>query len=139
MLNFPADKKIILFDGVCNLCNDAITMVIKNDINNHFVFSSLQSGIGKDICHNLKIDTTKTDSIVLYNPTDFSYAIKSTAALRIMKRFGSWWKLTQVFFLIPKPIRDLAYDVIAKNRYKWFGKKESCMIPTKGLENKFLD
>ena len=136
--NLPKDKKIILFDGVCNLCNDSVLKVIKHDKNNAFVFTSLQSDIGKQIINHIKIDTSKTDSIILYEP-NVSYDIKSTAALKIMKEFGGFWNLTQLFWIFPEPIRNIVYDYIAKNRYKWFGKKESCMIPTPELKSKFLE
>ena len=136
--NLPKDKKIILFDGVCNLCNDSVLKVIKQDKNNVFMFTSLQSDIGKQIINHIKIDTSKIDSIILYEP-GVSYDVKSTAALKIMKEFGGMWSLLQIFWIFPEPIRNIVYDYIAKNRYKWFGKKESCMIPTPELKAKFLE
>jgi predicted DCC family thiol-disulfide oxidoreductase YuxK len=138
MVDLPKNKKIILFDGICNLCNDSVLKVIKYDKKDHFVFAALQSKSGQDIINYLKIDVSKTDSIILYEP-DVAYDIKSTAALKIMKDFGGFWVLTQVFEILPTPIRDYFYDYIAKNRYKWFGKKESCMIPTPELKAKFLN
>lgn len=136
--NLPKDKKIILFDGVCNLCNDSVLKVIKHDKSDAFVFTSLQSDIGQQIIKHIGIDTSKTDSIILYEP-NISYDVKSTAALKIMKEFGGFWSLMQVFWIFPGPIRNVVYDYIAKNRYKWFGKKESCMIPTPELKAKFLE
>ena len=138
MVDIPKNKKIILFDGICNLCNDSVLKVIKYDKRDHFVFVALQSKIGQDIINYLKIDVSKIDSIILYQP-GVAYDIKSTAALKIMKDFGGFWVLTQVFEILPTPIRDYFYDYIAKNRYKWFGKKESCMIPTPELKAKFLN
>lgn len=137
MVDLPAHKKIILFDGVCNLCNDAVVRIIKFDKKNSFVFASLQSDVGKQIIRYLKIDTSKIDSIILYEP-NVSYDIKSSAALKVMNDFGGFWKLTHFFWALPKPIRDTVYDFIAKNRYKWFGKKNECMIPTPDLKKKFL-
>ncbi|WP_299713328.1 thiol-disulfide oxidoreductase DCC family protein [uncultured Tenacibaculum sp.] len=137
MLDFPADKKIIIFDGVCNLCNQSVLKVIKLDKKNAFLFTSLQSEIGKEILEHLKIDTSKIDSIILLDPKG-KYYIKSSAALKIMSSFNGFWKLTQIFWLIPKALRNLVYDFIAKNRYKWFGKKDQCMIPTPELTSKFL-
>lgn len=137
MRNLPADKKIILFDGVCNLCNNSIVKVIKHDRENKFVFASLQSAIGNEITQYLGIDTSKIDSIILYEP-NVAYYIKSTAALHIMNEFGGFWKLSQLFYIFPEVIRNVVYDFVAKNRYKWYGKKESCMIPTKEIESKFL-
>ena len=138
MIDFPTNKKIILFDGVCNLCNNAVLNVIKNDRKNTFLFSALQSDSGKKITAYLKIDISKVDSIILYEPS-ISYDLKSTAALKIMNNFGGLWKLTQIGWLFPEFFRDFVYDFIAKNRYKWFGKKEECMIPTPNLKAKFLD
>lgn len=138
MIDIPKNKKIILFDGVCNLCNNTVLKVIKNDKNNNFVFAALQSKKGIEITNYLKIDTSKIDSIILYEP-GVAYDIKSTAALKIMSSFGGFWFLTQFFKIFPESIRDFMYAYIAKNRYKWFGKKESCMIPTPELKAKFLD
>ncbi len=137
MVDIPKNKKLILFDGICNLCNNAVTKVISNDTNNIFIFAALQSEAGKEIINHLKIDVSKIDSIILYEPS-ISYDIKSTAALKIMNDFGGIWKLSQLFWVFPESFRNFIYDYIAKNRYKWFGKKESCMIPTPELKAKFL-
>lgn len=127
-----------MFDGVCNLCNSAIIKVIKNDRKNVFVFAALQSEIGRKIVDELKIDTSKIDSIILYEPA-VAYYIKSEAAFKIMNEFGGAWKLLQIFSLLPTKINDFFYSIIAKNRYKWFGKKDVCMIPTPELQAKFLN
>ena len=137
-MDIPKNKKIILFDGICNLCNDVVLKVIKYDKKNIFLFSSLQSKIGKEITDHLGIDISKIDSIILYEP-GVSYDIKSTAALKIIQDFKGIWSLTYILFLFPEGFRNLIYDYIAKNRYKWFGKKEKCMIPTPELKEKFLD
>ena len=138
MIDLPKNKKLILFDGICNLCNNAVLKVIKNDRKNTFVFTALQSETGKKVIDHLKIDISKIDSIILYEP-NVSYDIKSTAALKIMNDFGGFWKATQLFLIFPEKFRNLIYDYIAKNRYKWFGKKENCMIPSPELKVKFLD
>ncbi|MGB3606999.1 MAG: DCC1-like thiol-disulfide oxidoreductase family protein [Psychroserpens sp.] len=134
----PKDKKLILFDGVCNLCNASITYVIKHDKNNTFMFAPLQSEAGEQIIAKYNIDVEKTDSILLYS-NDNGLSIKSTAALKIAKHLGVPINLMIVFFIIPTFIRDWVYDYIAKNRYKWYGKKEACMIPTPELKAKFLE
>ena len=138
MINLPKNKKIILFDGICNLCNSAVTIVIKQDKKNTFLFAAIQSKKGKEIVDYLEIDIAKIDSIILYEP-GVSYEVKSTAAIKIMNDFGQFWQLTKLFWVFPKGLRNQVYDFIAKNRYKWFGKKESCMIPTNDLKSKFLD
>jgi predicted DCC family thiol-disulfide oxidoreductase YuxK len=138
MVDIPKNKKVILFDGVCNFCNNAVTIVIKFDRKNTFLFAAIQSENGKKIIDYLDIDTSKTDSVILYEP-GVSYEIKSTAALNVMDGFGGIWRITKLAFIFPKVFRDFIYDYIARNRYKWFGKKDNCMIPTPALKAKFLD
>ena len=138
MIDFPLDKKIILFDGVCNLCNEAVLTIIKHDHKNKFVFTALQSSTGKKIIQELHIDISIIDSIILFYPKT-SYNSKSTAALKIMSDFGGFWKLSKLGWIFPLVFRDFIYDYIAKNRYKWFGKKDNCMIPTPELNSKFLN
>ena len=136
--NIPENKKLILFDGVCNLCNEAVLNIIKQDKKDIFLFTALQSNTGKNIINELGIDTSKIDSIVLYIPRE-DYFIKSEAALKIANEFYGLWKLIQVFRIFPVFFNDFFYDFIARNRYRWFGKKEECMIPTKKLNPKFLN
>ena len=137
MIDIPKDKKIILTDGVCNLCNGIVLKIIKYDMRNTFLFANLQSEAGKELTKYLGIDTKKIDAIILYEP-GVSYEIKSNAALKIMDDFGGFWKLTFVLRVFPVSFRDVIYDIIAKNRYKWFEKKESCMMPTPEMKAKFL-
>lgn len=128
--------KIILFDGVCNLCNGAVTFVIKRDPKDHFRFAALQSDIGQALVAEHNIDTTKVDSIILIeNNRVYS---KSTAALRIAKYMRGAYPLLYGFIIIPNFIRNWVYDFVARNRYKWYGKKDACMIPTPELKAKFL-
>tara|TARA_R110000851_G_scaffold86328_9_gene187493 strand:+ start:1692 stop:2102 length:411 start_codon:yes stop_codon:yes gene_type:complete len=131
------NNKIILFDGVCNLCNSSVQYVIKRDKSNAYRFAALQSEIGKKLVEERGIDTSQIDSIILIEP-GVAYYTKSTAALKIAQSFGGVWQLTSVFEWIPEKIRDWVYDYIAKNRYKWYGKKDACMIPTPELKSKFL-
>ncbi|NND87624.1 MAG: thiol-disulfide oxidoreductase DCC family protein [Flavobacteriaceae bacterium] len=131
-----SEHKIILFDGVCNLCNSSVLFVIKRDPKNHFRFAALQSEIGKKLLTKHQIDPENTDSIVLIE--DERVFVKSTAALRIARHLSGGWPMISVFFLVPKFIRNWIYDLIAKNRYRWYGKKDQCMIPTKELQAKFL-
>jgi predicted DCC family thiol-disulfide oxidoreductase YuxK len=137
MVDLPENKKLILFDGVCNLCSNAVTKVIKYDKKNTFLFAALQSETGLEVTKLLQIDTSKVDSIILYEPT-ISYDIKSTAALKVMLHFGGIWQLTKLCFIFPEGFRNMVYDFIAKNRYKWFGKEDNCMVPTPELKTKFL-
>jgi predicted DCC family thiol-disulfide oxidoreductase YuxK len=138
MIDLPINKKIIIFDGVCNLCNNTVLKVIKYDKKNIFLFTALQSDKGKEIINHLGIDLSKVDSIILYEP-GISYDIKSTAALKIMQEFKEFWVLSRLFLMTPEYVRNVIYDFIAKKRYKWFGKRENCMIPTPELNAKFLN
>lgn len=133
----PKNKKLILFDGVCNLCNTSIQYIIKRDKKNTFIFTPLQSEIGCQLIKAYKIDPIHTDSILFYSETK-GIKNKSTAILYIAYHLGFPNNLMTFFFIIPNFIRNWIYDYIAKNRYKWYGKKESCMIPTPELENKFI-
>jgi predicted DCC family thiol-disulfide oxidoreductase YuxK len=137
MQTLPKNKKIILFDGVCNLCNSWVQFVIKNDKKDAFRFVALQSDLGQEIIHYIGIGSQNIDSIILYQPT-VAYYYKSSAVLEIAKILGGIYSLVWIFKIIPKDVRDAMYDYIAKNRYKWYGKKESCMIPTPEIKAKFL-
>ena len=134
--NLPKDKKIVLFDGVCNYCNDKINFIIKNDKNDVFRFVSLQSETGQKIIKYLGINLS-IDSIVLYEP-GYAYYIKSEAVFRIIRHLSSTIKLLLIFNFIPNSIKNIFYDFIAKNRYNWYGKKESCMLPTDDVKRKFI-
>lgn len=134
----PKNKKLILFDGVCNLCNSSVQYVIKHDKHNIFLFAPLQGETGKKIISHYNIDTSKTDSIILYSE-EKGVVYKSTAALKIASRIGFPRNLISIFLIVPAFIRNWVYDFIAKNRYKWYGKKDECMIPTPDLKSKFLN
>ena len=112
--------------------------VIKRDKKNKFLFAPLQSDIGKEIITVFNIDTQNTDSIILYNPKTNTITSKSSAALHIAKHLGFPTNLMVVFLIIPSFIRNWVYNFVAKNRYKWYGKKASCMIPTPELQSKFI-
>lgn len=135
--NLPPNKKIILFDGVCNLCDQAVQFVIQHDKNDVFRFVALQSELGQDILKHIGINPVNIDSVILYEP-GIAYYYKSTAAIEITKSLGGFWHLGTAFRIIPTGIRNQLYDYIAKNRYKWYGKKENCFIPTEELKSKFL-
>ncbi|PWH82504.1 thiol-disulfide oxidoreductase [Algibacter marinivivus] len=140
-MNFgvPTNKKLILFDGVCNLCNSSVLYVIKRDKRNLFLFAPLQSEVGKQIIEKFNIDTNKVDSIILYNPEKDTINYKSKAALKVASQLGFPTNILSIFLIIPSFISNWVYDFIARNRYKWYGKKEACMIPTPELRSKFLD
>jgi predicted DCC family thiol-disulfide oxidoreductase YuxK len=137
MENLPKDKKIILFDGVCNLCDATVQFLIKRDKKDIFRFVAIQSETGQQIIKHIGIDTSKTDSIILYEPGN-AYYYKAEAALKIARELGGVYSLLSVFLLLPKRFSNVVYDYVARNRYKWYGKKNECMIPTPAMKSKFL-
>jgi predicted DCC family thiol-disulfide oxidoreductase YuxK len=138
MIDIPKNKDLILFDGVCNLCHNSVQYVIERDTHNRFVFASLQSNLGQQVLKHHNINPDVTDSIILYRHNK-GIKIKSTAALLIANKLGLPSSLLSVFLIIPPFLRHLVYDFIAINRYRWFGKQESCWLPTAELKAKFLD
>lgn len=138
MTGLPQNKKIILFDGACNLCNEAVQFVIKYDYNDTFRFVSLQSEKGIEIIKYIGLDTKHVDSIVLYEP-GIAYFIKSDAALEISKNLGGLFHYGTFFRIIPTFLRDLVYNYIANNRYKWNDKNGTCSFNIDDkFKNKFL-
>ena len=130
-------KQIILFDGVCNLCNNAVQFVIKRDKKDVFRYAALQSEVGQQLTKERGIDTATVDSIILIDPGT-AYYTKSTAALEIGKELKGYRTISSILMGIPSKLRDIVYDFIAKNRYKWYGRKDQCMVPTPELQSKFL-
>ncbi|HET8736580.1 MAG TPA: DCC1-like thiol-disulfide oxidoreductase family protein [Pricia sp.] len=132
------NKKIILFDGLCNLCNGAIQFIIKRDTKDVFRYAPLQGDIGQKLITERHIDTDAVDSIILIDP-GVAYYTKSDAALEIGKHLKGYRTISSILLGIPVAIRNFVYDFIARNRYQWYGKKEHCMIPTQELKAKFLE
>ena len=137
MVDLPKNKQLILFDGVCHLCNGAVQYILKNDKKDVFLFTPLQSDTGKQVIEDYQIDTTKVDSILLLNPKK-KLLYKSGAVLRIAFHLKFPINVLSVFLVIPPSIRNWVYDQIAKNRYKWNGKRETCMMPSPEIRKKFL-
>ena len=131
------NKKIILFDGVCNLCNTTVQRVIKADNEDIFRFAPLQSELGQRLIQERAINTKEIDSIILIEP-DIAYYTKSDAALQIGKFLKRYRTLSRFLMFFPEGLRNFIYDFVARNRYKWYGKKDACMIPTPELQAKFL-
>jgi predicted DCC family thiol-disulfide oxidoreductase YuxK len=131
------DNPVLLFDGVCNLCNGVVQFVIRNDHKKQIRFASLQSGIGIQLQEQFGHNVGNLETVVLIiNNRMFT---ESSAILRILRILGLPWSLMYGCMIIPKVLRDMVYRFIAKNRYKWFGKQESCMIPTPELRSLFLE
>lgn len=130
------EEPIVLFDGVCNLCNGAVQFIIKRDKEEKFRFASLQSESGQKILNQYGLPTASFNSFVLIMGD--RYFIKSTAVLNVLKELGGIYRMFYAFIMLPKPLRDFVYDLIAKSRYQLFGKNDSCMVPTPDLKQRFL-
>lgn len=128
---------ILLFDGVCNFCDSTVQLILKYDEAEQFQFAALQSDAGQELLKEYQLPLENFDSLVVIEEN--RYYLKSSAALKIAKYLSGFWKLFYVFILIPRPLRDFLYGIIAKNRYKWFGRKESCRIPAPKERKRFLN
>ena len=131
------DKPIILFDGICNLCQGSVQFVLKHDKKRQFLFASLQSTIATELIRSFQNTSPRTDSFVLVE--NGKMYMRSTAALRVCRRLNGWLPLLYGLIIIPRFIRDVVYDLVARNRYKWFGKLNECWVPTPELSARFLD
>lgn len=129
-------QAVILFDGVCNLCNSSVQFVIKHDKRNYFSFAALQSNFGQELLKKHHLNPQDFDSFVLYE--NKKVYLKSSAALLVTRKLRFPLPLLYALLIIPVFLRNLVYKLIAKNRYKWFGKKESCMIPSPELKDRFI-
>ena len=129
--------KIVLFDGVCNLCNSSVQSIIKHDKKKQCRFASLQGNYGQSFLKKYNLPVDNFNSFILQE--DDKVYTRSTGALRMLKHLGGGWSFFYGFIIIPKFIRDGVYNWVAKNRYRWFGKREECMIPTPDLKERFLD
>ena len=127
---------ILLFDGHCNLCNAWVQFIVQRDSAKKIRFASLQSKAGKQMLEKHKIDENYIDSLVLFE--EENYFVSSTAALKTLSFLTGWENHLRFLIIIPRPLRDLLYRFIAKFRYKWFGRRENCMIPTAELSKRFL-
>jgi predicted DCC family thiol-disulfide oxidoreductase YuxK len=130
-------QPVVLFDGVCNLCNTAVQLIIKRDKKKLFRFASLQSEAGRALMKEYNFPAGELNSFILID-NGKAYS-KSTAALKVAKKLSGIWPLLYTFMVIPKIFRDSIYGWVGRNRYKWFGKKEECMIPTPELKARFLN
>lgn len=131
-----SNRLIILFDGVCNLCSGFVVFTIRRDPQAKFKFAPLQSEAGKDIQKEFNMNAKEITSIVLIDGN--RHYVKSDAALRVLKELSGMWHLLYFLIIIPRPVRNFFYDVVAKNRYRWFGRKSQCMVPSPDLKSRFL-
>lgn len=134
---FGIDHPVVLFDGVCNLCSNSVQFVIKHDPKKQFRFASLQSDVGQHVMQHFGLPANELNSFILLEH-DKIYT-KSTGALRLTKKLNGLWPMLYAFIIVPAFIRNAVYSFVANNRYKWFGKKEACWLPTPELKSLFLD
>ena len=127
--------KIIFFDGECNVCDKSVQFIIKRDPKGYFKFASIQSDIGKKLLKQFNVPTNINSFIFIDNEKCY---YKSSAALRISKNLNGLWKLLYFLLVVPRPIRDFFYGILANNRYKWFGKKDICILPSPEIRKRFL-
>lgn len=130
-------KYIVLFDGVCNLCNGSVQFILKRDRNRKFLFGSLQGKTGQEYLRKYHLPTDQFHSFMLIE-ANVLYT-RSTAVLRVLKHLGRGWQFLYVFIYLPRFLRDGLYSLIANNRYRLFGKKEVCRVPTPEESERFLD
>ena len=130
-------KKIIFYDGHCNLCNGFVNAIIKLDKKNIFLFAPLNGNHAKNLLKKNNIKNTTIDSVVLFNNNSISY--KSKAVIEILISLDGIYRVLVMTKIIPRAILDWIYDIVAKNRYSWFGKQNHCMVPDKKIISKFLD
>ena len=126
---------LLLFDGLCNFCNKWVNFIIRHDKEKKIRFTALQSDAGKDLIKKFNLPSNE-DTVILID--DGKVFTKSSAALRIMKLIGGIYYPLFLFIVIPKYIRDFCYDSIARNRYKWWGKRNECMVPTEDIKDRFI-
>ncbi|RXJ04141.1 thiol-disulfide oxidoreductase DCC family protein [Anaerobacillus alkaliphilus] len=131
-----AYKAVVLFDGVCNFCNSSVQFIIERDQKGYFQFASLQSEIGQKLVAEYGVPK-QIESLVLIEGGQ--YYLKSTAALRICRKLSGFWKALSIFLIVPSLVRNIFYDFIARNRYKWFGKKTACTLPSPEIRKRFLE
>ncbi len=130
------NNPILLFDGVCNLCDTSVHFIIDRNPKKNLRFASLQSDKGQELLNKFNLSTENFDSMVLV--VGDKYYTKSSAALKVSQSMSLPWPLLSIFIFIPKIIRDSAYSLVARNRYNWFGKQELCRVPTPELRERFL-
>tara|TARA_Y100000022_G_scaffold92828_1_gene80158 strand:+ start:156 stop:557 length:402 start_codon:yes stop_codon:yes gene_type:complete len=130
-------KKIIFYDGHCNLCNGFVNAIIKLDKKNIFLFAPLNGNHAKNLLKKNNIKNITVDSVVLFNNNSISY--KSKAVIEILISLGGIYRVLVMTKIIPRAILDWLYNIVAKNRYSWFGKQDRCMVPDKKIISKFLD
>lgn len=139
MNDVQTDNPVLLYDGVCGFCNKGVQMILAHDAGGNLKFAPLQSQYGEAVIARHQL--TNIDSVVFVESSAGAERvfIRSNAALQLARYLGGWWKLLLVFYVVPRPVRDFFYDLFAKYRYRFFGKYDSCLLPTPEMRARFLD
>ncbi len=133
----PFPTPLILYDGVCRLCAASVLFVIRRDPRKRFHFAALQSPLGQTLLARHRLPQDEFQTFVLI--TEDGHDTRSTAALKVARELGGWWPLLYGFILVPAPIRDLVYRIVARHRYRWFGKRDACLVPSADIRDRFVD
>ncbi len=135
-INLENQPYIVIFDGLCNLCNGSVQFIIRHDKKNKFVFASLQSEVAQKLLNEIHVKSSLETIVLIKGHKHFE---KSDAVLEIAKNLSGFWPMVYGFTIIPRFLRDILYNWVAKNRYTWFGKRESCLSPSPKFSDKFLE
>jgi predicted DCC family thiol-disulfide oxidoreductase YuxK len=133
----PVPDHVVVFDGVCNFCSWSVSFIIAHDKRALFRFAALQSAAGRELCQRSGIDPDQVDAVLLFQRDRVRR--RSDAALAIATAFGGPWRLLAVFWLVPRPVRDWLYGIVARRRYRWFGQRTTCLVPTDEIRHRFIE
>jgi predicted DCC family thiol-disulfide oxidoreductase YuxK len=137
MADTPFPTPLILYDGVCPFCTASVLFVIRRDPRKRFHFAALQSPLGRTLLARYRLPQDAFQTFVLI--TEDGHDTRSTAALKVARELGGPWPLLYGFILVPAPIRDLVYRIVARHRYRWFGKRDACLVPSADIRDRFVD
>jgi predicted DCC family thiol-disulfide oxidoreductase YuxK len=129
-------RDVVIFDGICNLCVQSVQFILRHEARPEIVFASLQSAPGVRLLREFNFNPDDAKTFVFISG-GVAY-VKSAAAIRLARQFRGAWKLLAAVWIIPRPLRDYLYDIVARNRYRWFGQFDACMLPSPALADRFL-
>jgi len=137
MADTPFPTPLILYDGVCPFCTASVLFVIRRDPRKRFHFAALQSPLGRTLLARYRLPQDEFQTFVLI--TEDGHSTRSTAALKVARELGGWWPLLYALIILPRPLRDMVYRVVARHRYRWFGKRDACLVPSADIRDRFVD
>ena len=137
MADTPFPTPLILYDGVCHLCVASVIFVIRRDPRKRFHFAALQSPLGQALLARYRLPQDEFQTFVLI--TERGHYTRSTATLKVAREIGGWWPLLYALIVVPRPLRDMVYRIVARHRYRWFGKRDACLVPSADIQDRFVD